>query len=70
MKKIVLISFLFFGCKTLEYPIVTRYKEPKVKYVRVHEPKKVEVPNITRFWEIALFVTGTLVLYRYIERAK
>jgi hypothetical protein len=56
------------SCSRYNYPIVTKYKEPKVKYVRVKEKKekiKKEIPMIYKevtVWLILSTFFGYMML--------
>ncbi len=68
MRGLILLSFLLIGCKSLEYPVVTRYKEGKVKYVRVKEKTVKYKKNPNR--DIIIFAVGTVLGFYYIETSK
>lgn len=71
MKKLVFISFLLFGCKSLEYPVVTRYREGRVKYVRLKEIKQKQNKHKNKTKrDIYIFTIGTFLGFYYISNAK
>ena len=72
MKSIlILFSLVFFSCSKLEYPIVTKYKETKIKYEKkiVSLNKKYKKNNsnpIVRdfvIWTI-LSITGGIIILK------
>lgn len=69
MKRLIFLFFLLFGCKSLEYPVVTRYKEPKIRYVKIKETKQNKHKNKTN-WEVYTFTLATLMGFYYISNAK
>ena len=69
MNKLIPLLFLsLMSCSRLEYPIVTRYKEQKVKYVRIKETKpkhKLTIPMIAKdvtLWFIISATAGYIML--------
>ena len=55
----------------MEYPIVTRYKEPRVRYERIKQPiQKQKKYRKDIKWELIVFIMGTIVGFNYIEKTK
>ena len=67
-KLLLIVCISLMSCSRLEYPIVTKYKEQKVKYVRIKETKpkhKLTIPMIAKevtLWTILSIAAGYITL--------